>query len=335
MTPLFPPGNEFNGRELATLTWVAIGLGYAITKPGTVTALLKVAKAVGSKWVAGPMLGMAAWTLGAIWIGRAIGIWTPDLVKDSVEWFVLSALLLYVNLTRASTSPGYFKQAVVDNLRLSAFLVFYVNLFVLPYPVELVLVLVATLLAGVKIVAPYQPDGKPVQVFCDVLLTAIGLALVIFSTERVVSHWSSIDLAHQLRLLLLPVWLTASLVPYLFGWSLFGAYLSVFMLLRFNAPGRSLASAVTWAVMVVLNIRIRAVAAMRPPWLERIAASRTFGEALAQSRAYLGAWREMDDSTRPSPPQDNSGLTVAPAIPIPGIKKILERQRQKGETRTP
>ena len=325
MLSILPPGNELNGREFATLTWVAIGFGYALIKPGTAIAVGRLLRTLASRWIAGPLLGMLVWIAAVVLIARRTDLWTPDLIKDSAEWFVLSATLLYINITKAYTTPRYFRRAVIDNLKLTAFLIFYANLFVFPYPVELVVVLLTTLLAGCSVIGEFRPDARAAKSLCDWLLGGIAVLLLGFSTQQITTHWSTMDFAHQVRLLVLPVWLTAALVPYLYAWSFFGSYQMTFHRIRFFAPQRILRRSTRVAIMLILNFRVRAVAEIRPPWLQRFATAGTFQQALAVSLAYLDEWRSSDHTAG----LEKGGSTaVVPAIPIPGIREILRRERE-------
>lgn len=331
MPNFLPSGNELNGRELATITWVVIGFGYALSKPGTAIAVGRVLRALGSRWIAGPMLGMLLWTAATALVARRIDLWTPDLIKDSTEWFVLSAMLLYINVSKAYATPGYFRGAVVDNLKLTAFLIFYANLFVFSYPVELVLVLATTVLAGSSVIGEFRPDARAAKRLCDWLLGIIAVLLVGFSTQQIVTNWSTVDFAHLVRLLVLPVWLTTTLVPYLYGWSLFGTYQMSFHRIQFFAPQRALSGPTRLAMMLVLNLRVRAVAEIQSPWLERLASAGTFQQALTASRGYLDEWRNSGAGQRAGS-DPGSWTTVVPAIPIPGIREIL---RCEGEAAKP
>jgi hypothetical protein len=322
----FPTGNELNARELATLTWVAVGFAYTLTRPGTAKAVAQLLRAFTSRWIAGPLAGMLVWMGLAVWLASLIDVWTTNLIKDSIEWLILSALLLYVNLMRASRDRGYFRRAVVDNLRLAAFFAFYVNVFVFSYPIELGLVLVATLLAGCSLVAEYRAEARDAKRFFDGALVVIAILLISYSTQQIIDHWSTIDLEHQLRLLILPIWLTIVLVPYLHAWSLFASYQMTFHRIAFLSPGRIVSHRVILATMIVLNVRSRAVAALSSPWLERLASAATFREAVEVSRAYLANWKRA--GTAPSSNAGKDRESVTPAIPIPGIRQILEREKR-------
>jgi hypothetical protein len=306
---------------------VVIGFGYALAKPGTAVAVGRLLRAFSGRWIAGPILGMLAWSAGAAVIAGRFGVWAPDLMKDTTEWFVLSAMLLYINITKAYETPRYFRRAVFDNLKLTAFVIFYVNVFVFPYPIELALILLTTLLAGCSVIGEFRPEARAAKRLCDGLLGASAAFLLVFSTQQIITHWATIDFAHQVRLLILPIWLTAALVPYLYAWSLFGSYLMAFHRIRFFAPQRALRRRTRFAIIRVLTVRAHAVAEIRSPWLQRFASAGTFQQALAISREYLYNW-STNPKVRAAGPEGGHSTTIALAIPIPGIREILRRERE-------
>src|SRR5260370_40505653 len=114
-------------------------------------------------------------------------------------------MFLYLHISKSYTIRGYFRRSVVDNLKLTAFLIFYANLFVFPYPAELVLVLVTTLLAGCSVIGELRPEAKAAKRLCDGLLGTIAVLLLGFSTQQIIASLSTLDFAHQLRLLVLPI----------------------------------------------------------------------------------------------------------------------------------
>lgn len=137
------------------------------------------------------------------------------------------------------------------------------------------------------------------------------------------------DFGRQGRLLILPVWLTTALVPYLYAWAMFGSYQSTFSRIRFFSPNRAFKRKTQVAMMLVLNFHVRAVAEVRSPWLQRFGSVGTFSHSLSLSKAYFDQWRTFQPTD--AIPLHGGDIVIVPAIAIPGIREILRRENEAAE----
>jgi hypothetical protein len=77
-----------NNRDTATLIWLAIALAASLLKHDIRHSLWEVVKAFITPKVIGPVLALAAWTLGLSALGHTLGLWERDARSDAVVWFI-------------------------------------------------------------------------------------------------------------------------------------------------------------------------------------------------------------------------------------------------------
>ena len=111
---------------------------------------------------------------------------------------------------------------------MAAFVGFFVNLYVMSLPGELVFQLVVAVPSLMVAWAGQKPAYKSVKVFCEWVLAVIGLAVFAFSTWQIYLHMHQLDVRDLVLDFALPVWLTIGLVPFLCIFSIYVAYDGVF-----------------------------------------------------------------------------------------------------------
>jgi hypothetical protein len=92
---------------------------------------------------------MLAWIGLELWAGSRLGLWSTSLAKGTVLWVLGSAGVLFFNCTQAASDPRFFRRTLLGTIGVAVFIEFFVNLYVLSLPAELVLQVVILALAKV------------------------------------------------------------------------------------------------------------------------------------------------------------------------------------------
>src|SRR5579864_5562463 len=134
-----PAGNELNNREWASLFWLSVILLSLILWRQTRGIVLGVVPTLASAWIVWLVFtGLLAWTVVLVLAAYRFHVWSASLIKDTVIWCGSAAVALFFSLTNVSRRPHFFRMAALATLGFTPFLVFYLNLYVFPLPVELV-----------------------------------------------------------------------------------------------------------------------------------------------------------------------------------------------------
>src|SRR5207302_332924 len=102
-----------------------------------------------------------------------IRLWTTDLIKDTVIW-VGSGVALYFSVTQVRRQPHFFRGAALTGFKAAVFIEFYVNLYVFPFLIELILLPMITMLLMLSLVAGRDEKTRDVKRFIDAL-TALNV----------------------------------------------------------------------------------------------------------------------------------------------------------------
>jgi hypothetical protein len=286
-----------NNRELAALLLLlALLAGFSLSRPIR-ASFRKVGEAFFAPKLLGSLFAMLAYVALLIWLGLRLGAWNWDLMSETAAWFLGSAFVLFLNVGDASRQSGFFWRVVLQTLGITFLIDFFMNdLFVLSLPAELALQVVVTLLVLLALVAGRDPNLEPVKRLADALVSVVILALTAFILVQVVRQWDQVTTRANFLELLLPVWLTLALLPFIYVASILVAFGSAF--LRIDSAFDDDAGG-SWraklALVSVLRGRRVDVSRFAGRWAKEAAAAPSFGTARRVAKEFK-AWLRRKDS---------------------------------------
>jgi hypothetical protein len=246
-----------NNREWAMIVWAGVALAAILVKSDLRVAMGPTLKAIFRWKILVTLTLTASWTIVEVLVGRAWSLWTFHETTDTVFWFVSAALVLWANLTYASEDVHFFMQNLRALVTVTVVLGFFVNLFALPLLAELALLPFELLIIGLSVIAPYQEETAPIKKYVDGILVLIGVLLVAHVAADLTTRWSTLNTAEIVRSLILPMWLTAGLLPMIYALGLCSAYGSAFQNINMessaNARKRRLHK---FALIVSFHLRV-------------------------------------------------------------------------------
>jgi hypothetical protein len=274
-------GAILTNREISALVILLVFIAFLLTRSdrsdilGSVGDVLRL---LGKPSLLVPLLGYVAWITAAIASTAQFGLWDSSLLKTTILWLLLSGFALVMRLNDAIEKPGFFRIALITTLGVAAVIEFLSALKSFPLWLELPAQFLAVLLAGVAVVAAREPEQAPVRKFANGCLVIFGLSALIWSTAHLVADWSNLDLGRTFREFLLPIWLTAVALVYVYGFAVLAAYQGIFRRMRiWNKDGPLLRQRL--AVTVRANGRLGRLRLLSGLGIQRIARTHTFGQA--------------------------------------------------------
>lgn len=138
------------------------------------------------------------------------------MLKDSIFWFIGSAFLILVNITKAGKEKDFFKNISVDNVKLILIFEFLVNFHTFSLLTEIILLPILIFLGLLSAVAGQKDEHKAVKRIMERVFVIIGLVFLTYSMIDLVGTSNSINV-QTAKTFLLPLILTLGFLP--------GAYL--------------------------------------------------------------------------------------------------------------
>jgi len=250
--------------------WTGIFLAWALSKRGVRGSLWGVVSAFVRPIILGPILLFGAYLAGAVLLADRAGLWDSGLINETIYWFLISGLALFLGVTRVSEEDDFFQKTARRALTWGLLVEVIINLVVMPFWVEFFLLPIVTLIVMLQVVAQYQEQLAQVKKLMDGIAGLIGIALFAFVALSVISNPSQVDLAYIARLLALPVWLTLSSLPFLFLVGLWVAYDKAFRRIGLIAGDERVARRAKLTLLKRLHLRARRVGEFNGPWQRRL-----------------------------------------------------------------
>jgi hypothetical protein len=287
-----------NNRELAVLIWVATGFVWALSRSETRLGIWRIVVAYFHPQMLATLVALAGYAVGLVWLGEQGALWDASLSNDTIIWFVTVALVLHLNSNQISEDRYFlrrrFSQAVAGTVLIEGF----VNLFVLPLPVELVLFPFLFFLVAMAAVAEMKEETADAAHAANAVLGIIGIGLIVFVVVKLVTGFGDADWAHVGRVLFLPVWLTVGLLPAIYALGLYAACDSTFRRIGFFADkigaSRQARRRAKLTLLLGTRLRARAIGQFTGVLPQRLVSAESLRDAQQIVATFCGGQREEE-----------------------------------------
>ena len=166
-----------------------------------------------------------------------IGLWDGTLLKDTVFWFFGSALIVLFNLTKAN-NDRFFKNLLLDNIKLVVVLQFIANVHSFSFAIELILLPIIAFVVMVSAYSERSDKYKQSRKIANVFLAIFGMILLIFSIVDIVENTEKFVSFKTMKSFLLPIILSIAFVPWAYLVTLFMNYEMIYTRLEWILSNR-------------------------------------------------------------------------------------------------
>ena len=214
-----------------------------------------------------------------LWLGFKLSLLRSYLATAIAVWFVVSALVLFVNVDDAAKQPHFFRNRILASIGITELLQFLTNLFVLSLVAELLVYPVLAFWAMLAAFAATDDQYRAARKFANGLLALVGLGLIFFTIQQFYVNWAQIDWREVLRQFALPIWLTIGLLPFIYLLSLYANYERAFSGVDWAADDWRARWRAKLALLTKFHFKHRELHAF--PWhkAQQVASARSLGAA--------------------------------------------------------
>ena len=218
-----------NHREWALLFGVVIVLITLVRVRGTRSGLPSLLRSALHLKLLAAIIGLGTCVAVEVWVGSRMSIWTPDLLTGTLFWFAGSAIVLFFKFDDVAESPHYFRRTARSVVTFSVIIGAYLNLFTLNFVAEAALQGALALLIGIVVVSR---DDEQVKKFAEAVIALIAGSLALYVLVEFVVRWNSVATMDTVRHVVLPMWLTVGVLPYIYFTAILAAYGQLLLRLR-------------------------------------------------------------------------------------------------------
>lgn len=274
-------------REIASLILIAALLVFCIVRADIRTSLLGTIKVFFSYQLVTINLIYFTYAAAFVFLTWRLGAWDLRLLKDTVIVLLIVGYPMVFRANSVSDGRVLLRRTVRETLGISALVVFYVNLSSLPIVWEVVIQLVGVFAAMLAVVAKSQgPKSRPVAVFMNGVLIAIGLLLFVTTTINFVAEWKTEDFGLILKTLCMTIWLPIALLPLIYVGAFLMQVQVIFVTLPFHNGHKKVRIGVKLALLFGLRGSVRLGAAFIGAWRTRVGEASNYQDARCVMKGF-------------------------------------------------
>jgi len=241
--------NVLNSREIAITLWIIIFVGWAIWKMddarSTISSLLS---ALFVKPIIIAATLMFSYVMLLVVCYQAVGLWSFEVLKETIIWTFSVAFVMLMNMSDVNKKENYFRNVIIDNLKLIVLLEFVIDFFVFSLWIELLIVPTATMLFLLKAVSETNAEYKIVDNLLGVILAALGFFLAGRGIYYAISDfWGFATPSNIQELVVIPL-LTIGFLPFMYIVALYSEYEQILVRLRLFHEDKKIIRFTIWRI---------------------------------------------------------------------------------------
>lgn len=247
----------FNNREKAIGIWLFIFLTWAFTKKEVRESIRNVFKSIFLTKLSSVFLGILIYTALVVFLLSKIKIWDIFLIKDTIFWIFGTGFILLMNINKATQGTSYFKNILLDSLKLTVVLEFIVSLYSSSFWVEMILMPLLFFVVVMNAYAGIKEEYKPVKKLTNWILVIFGIYTLVFAFSQALQNYYSLATVYNLRVFILPPILTISYIPFLYFFALIITYEILFVRLDILIrKDIGLAKFAKWKILILCSLNL-------------------------------------------------------------------------------
>jgi len=224
-----------NNRQWAIIIWTALFLLWALLRPDGRKAIRDVTRLAISPIFLLPFTMLCGWCTALLFLASRFGLWNRDLAADTAFWFLGSGIVLFFGITEVGKQDRLIRTTVAQLIGVAIVTDVVLEVGIMHWLIELVVVLLATVLVLVELVAKQRDGDRRVAGFASRLLALAGLTLLAVGLRRIIFDFEGQDWPQLGRQALLAIWLTTGVMPLIFTLGLFGQYEKVWKFVDYHS----------------------------------------------------------------------------------------------------
>jgi len=214
---------ELNNRELSLFIWTAICAILLFISSRKIRTSTGIAIQSLFDWFfLRSFLLIALYVSAVIYLLFKIHLWNIELLKETIFWFLGSAVVLFFKVDEAKSVTD-FKISIIHTLKWAVIVEFVTNLHVLHFWIEFTLMplvfVLSILKAGLQSNIKYhkaKPASEDALRIINGLLTVIGYTYFLYAVYKTVAQYhTSFTMQHFRELIIAPI-LTIFFIPLLY-----------------------------------------------------------------------------------------------------------------------
>lgn len=221
----------YSNREIALLVWSELVIFIALCFPNTRKSIVQLVIALTRKHLLVSIGIMSLYTLIICAVLSRLNLWHSGMIKDTVIWFVFTALFVVGDAITTKDEEDIFKKLLYDNVKALIFIEFLLNTYTMPLIAEMVIMPLLFLSFLANSFAKHGRGGGDVLNATGCIVAMSGLLIFGYAIWSAISDLSNLGTWESFRNLIFPSLMSLLLSPLVFLMVLYSVYELTFVYL--------------------------------------------------------------------------------------------------------
>lgn len=248
-----------NNRELAILFWLTVFCIYFFSSEKMVEArkaFRNLLVGFFAKKIISIIILMIIYVLIIVYNLAEVGLWNVEQLKNTIFWSISVATLSLFKLNTIKKDKSFFKNSILNNLKILAIIQFIIGVYTFSLLVEIILIPILFLIGAMIAIADSDKKHAQVKRLLEYLLSIFGVIVIVFTVYMLVTNFGEIMKKKTFYDFMVPVLLTFFYLPFIFIMMIYTTYEDVFSRLRFSIKNKMLRNIAMLYSAIAFNIRL-------------------------------------------------------------------------------
>ena len=253
------PVEILNNRELAITFWLTIIFVYLLFTKKIVEVRKSVKKLLSALFVrqiVSVLFLMLIYMGLIVYALSEIGLWNIEQIKNTVFWCASVGFMSLLKLETIKKDKYFFKNSIINNLKLLAVIQFIVGVYTFPLFVEIPLIPVLVLIGAMANIMDSDQRNAQAKKMLDTLLSFFGSIVICYTIFMLVTNFGEITKERTVYNFLIPPLLTLLYLPFIFFTMVYSTYEQIYTRLKYAINKQTLRILAKIYAMFVFNIRL-------------------------------------------------------------------------------
>ena len=221
--------STFTTREVALIIWTLVFFGWVTARRDARKSLGGVLSAALQWKILVPFLLVVAYIALVVLVLHTLGVWTPDLLKDTILWFVFSGVAVAFSGMSLNSDGIHWRRVISGQLKAIVLLEYVVNTYMFALWIELLLVPTLVIVSALDVVVKMDDKHRTMAKLIGALQALFGFTILAFALRQAVSTRDTFSTMETLRAIARAPLLSALLLPVAYLFAIVSVYEQLFI----------------------------------------------------------------------------------------------------------
>ena len=226
----------FSTREIVTVFYSLLLLLLVLRNEVIRQGIINLIAVACTKKLVIPFVLLVAYSAVLICLFSYVPLWRNIYIKDIAIWVIFVGVPISFNAVNKGAEKYYFRNILMDNLKITFIIDFFVNMFTFSVLGELIIQPIVVLFLLLQTVSETKEEYKNVRKLIHWILGIIGLIKLGFAIRVAYKSYDKVDVNNTIISFCIPILFSLLYTPVAYIFALWAKYETIFIRMSFKEP---------------------------------------------------------------------------------------------------